>query len=183
MTLTILCFHGCGQDPKTFSSLLGSLQKNLKKHNWSFRKGFYHKREGGWGWYKYRDCDESIEIDPSDYYGIIREIGESIEEPENTVLIGFSEGAQFALDLAQRFTNIRGVVAISPSYAIGIPKMTLISPVVLITSPNDDKVMKKYADKWKKHIKGEVTEIKHFKGHKVYLPLETRQIIKMKLRL
>ena len=34
-----------------------------------------------------------------------------------------------------------------------------------------------------KHIKGEVTEIKHFKGHKVYLPLETRQIIKMKLRL
>jgi surfactin synthase thioesterase subunit len=125
----------------------------------------------------------NTEIDPSDYYGIIREIGESIEEPENTVLIGFSEGAQFALDLAQRFTNIRGVVAISPSYAIGIPKMTLISPVVLITSPNDDKVMKKYADKWKKHIKGEVTEIKHFKGHKVYLPLETRQIIKMKLRL
>ena len=70
----------------------------------------------------------NTEIDPSDYYGIIREIGESIEEPENTVLIGFSEVAQFALDLAQRFTNIRGVVAISPSYAIGIPKNDIDFP-------------------------------------------------------
>ena len=188
--LNIYCFHGCGQTPNLFKSLLKSLEKNNKQHNWVYLKGFYPKDEGGWGWYKYKDtnlrkCDEKMEIDNSDhdYYSNMESIEKIIKYPQDTVLIGFSEGGQFALDLSQRFTNIRGVVAISPSYAIGIPKYVITFPVVLITSINDDRVMKKYLDKWKKHMKDNVTEINHFKGHKLYVPLETRNIIKDKMKL
>lgn len=186
----IICFHGYGQNPELFRSLLRSLQKGLRHHEWVYLRGFYHKQEGGWGWYKYKDndndskvWDENKEIDEKNRYSDMEKIGETIENPEETVLIGFSEGGQFALDLAQRFVSIRGIVAISPAYSNGLKKWQLTSPVVLITSVNDDRVAKRYSNKWKKCMKGEVTELNHFKGHKVYIPLKMREIIKAKMRL
>ena len=168
--VNIYCFHGCGQNTDIFKSLLSSLQKKLKNHNWVYICGKYYKDDGGWGWYK--ECKESRKKD-------VIELSTVIKDPENSILIGFSEGGQMVLDLAQYIINIKGVVSISPSYAENICIM-INCPVILITSQNDDKVKKKYSDKWKKYIKN-VIDINHKKGHKVYLPLETRKIITQKL--
>jgi len=181
----IYCFHGCGQEPVIFQSLTKSLQKNLKEYEWVYLKGNYPKNEGGWGWYKYKDnnskvWDDNMEIDQTNRKRDLVTISNMINEksdPENSVLIGFSEGGQFVLDLAQIIPNIRGVVAMSPAYQKGLNSARIMCPVILITSSNDSRVMKRYSDKWKKIIEN-ITEIDHTKGHKVYLPLETRQIIR-----
>ena len=171
--IKVFCFHGCGQDKTLFKSLLKSLENNNKNHKWVYLQGIY-KEEEGWGWYKYIDMDIDQDCRKRDISNIIDMIGENQSE---TVLLGFSEGGQFALDLAQHLPNIRGVVAISPSYDKCIGKEIIKFPVVLITSNNDAKVMKTYSNKWKKYITNYI-EVTHSKGHKVYLPLETRDIIK-----
>ena len=43
----IYCFHGCGQNTEIFKSLMSSLQKNLKTHNWVYLRGKFYK-DGGW---------------------------------------------------------------------------------------------------------------------------------------
>lgn len=188
MALTILCFHGCGQNADLFKSLLKSLKKNNKKHNWIFPQGKYAKAEGGWGWYEYGGTDSKVWTDDMDInqetrMTDIQDMIEYIGDKENhTVLIGFSEGGQFVLDLAQQLPNIHGVVAISPAYQKELGTALITCPTVLITSGNDDRVMKKYSMKWKKYMT-DYEEVTHVKGHKVYLPLDTRDIIKTKLKL
>lgn len=174
--LNIYCFHGCGQNSELFKSLVNSLHNNNKQHNWFYPQGKHYKREGGWGWYKYNDVDIDQKIRSRDIKDMIKKIDSS------TVLLGFSEGGQFVLDIAQQCPNIHGVIAISPSYQKGLGTSIITRPVVLITSRNDAKIMKKYSDKWKTFITDYV-EIHHTKGHKVYLPLTTRQIIKSKIVL
>ena len=170
----IVCFHGCGQTPNLFKSLLKSLIK--KDHEWVFPKGPYHNKDGGWGWYiRNYDEDEGEES---------IKITSDIQKYNDSVLIGFSEGAEYALELSQHLQNICGVVAISPSYNKNIQKIKIKCPVVLISSINEDKVCKKYIKKWKKIIDGDsLTEINHFKGHKVYLPEKIRKIINEKMGL
>lgn len=172
--VNIYCFHGCGQNSQVFKSLLSSLEKNLPKCNWFYPHGKYYKNDNGWGWYKYDDevtiKHEVKKLDLLEYTNLIK-------SPNNTILIGFSEGGQFALDLAQYIPNIKGIVAISPSYTFELSRCNIECPVVLITSQYEDKIMKRYAEKWKKYIKN-VIEINHNKGHKVYLPRDTRDIIK-----
>jgi predicted esterase len=169
--VNIYCFHGCGQNTEIFKSLLSSLQKNLNSHNWVYLRGKYSKNNNGWGWYSYNDDYEECRIQD------LINLRKLIENPENSILLGFSEGAQIALDLAQYITNIKGVIAMSPSYKNDFSNIVIKCPVVLITSKNDSKISKKYSDKWKKHIKN-VIEINHMKSHKVYLPLKTRNIVR-----
>ena len=177
--INVLCFHGCGQDPNLFKSLLQSLENNNKQHKWMYLHGIYTKEEGGSGWYKYTDLGMDQLFRKRDISKIIDMIGENQSE---TVLLGFSEGGQFVLDLAQHLPNIRGVVAISPSHDKGLGKEIIKCPVVLVTSNNDAKVMKTYCNKWKKYMTNFV-EVSHLKGHKVYLPVETRYIIKRNMVL
>lgn len=86
------------------------------------------------------------------------------------------------MDLAQQLSNIKGIVAISPSYQEGFSTKMITCPVVLVIANNDRKEMKKYLSKWKRYIMN-LTEINHAKGHKVYLPLETMDLIKIKMEL
>lgn len=165
--VNIYCFHGCGQNVEIFKSLLSSLEKNLKAHNWVYLRGKYYKKRGGWGWYTPMGSEMDWERD-------IKLVVDLINEPENSILIGFSEGGQMALDLVQYIPDIKGVVAMSPSYNSGVK---IRCPVVLVSSRNEDKIMKKYACKWKKCIEN-VVEINHNKGHKVCLSLDTRNIIR-----
>lgn len=180
--IKVICFHGCGQEANLFKSLLKSLESNNKQHNWIYLQGKYAKEGGGWGWYKYDEIDY-LDIDQccrkNDITKIIEMIGEN---QSDTVLLGFSEGGQFALDIAQHLPNIRGVIALSPSHDKCIGKEIINCPVVLVTSNNDAKVMKTYSNKWKKHMTNCV-EVSHVKGHKVYLPLEIRDIIKKHMEL
>jgi len=168
----IICFHGCGQNPQKFKSLLKSLVKEYKDNEkWIFPKGPYYKKDGGWGWYN-RDYDrEESEDNPIQDLDEYKNIGKCI-------LLGFSEGAEFALELSQYLRDIQGVVAISPSYSNTIKNIEITCPVIMITSINDDKIFKKYTKKWRKLINSEnLTDIIHFKGHKVYLPKQTRDVI------
>lgn len=167
----IYCFHGCGQDIDIFKSLLSSLQKNLKEHTWIFLKGNYSKDEGGWGWYNYNE--NSIFS--------VQKLINIIKNPSESVLIGFSEGAQMVLDISQYIPELKGVVALSPSYG-DKPIQMIKCHVILITSNNDDKIMKKYKKQWKKYIDF-CTSFEHNKGHKIYLPLEYRQAIKKYFKL
>lgn len=123
-----------------------------------------------------------MDIDQKTRLEDLSEIINYIDDMEsNPVLIGFSEGGQMFLDLAQKLANIHGVVAISPAYQKGLGTALITCPVVLITSSNDDRVMKKYSEKWKKYMT-DYKEVSHRKGHKVYLPLETGDIIKIKMK-
>lgn len=176
--VNILCFHGCGQDSQIFSSLLKNLQKTLKSHKWEYIEGKFPKKVSGFGWYKYRDIDQT-DIISSCYSDII----DYIINPSDTILIGFSEGGQFVLDIAQTLPNIRGVVAMSPSYNVSIPKTHIHCPVIFIYSNIEDKYIKKSVHTWKKQIIGHITEITHNKGHKIYLPEDTRNTIKNVLKL
>lgn len=172
---TILVFHGCGQDPTIFKSLLKSLHKNIK-HEWIFLKGPHNKKEGGYGWYKYKNDDSEIDWNARQQF--IDEISEQYSDRERTLLVGFSEGAQMALDLSRSMPNCIGVVALSPSYEAGLHNFGNVDlPVVMVTSSQDSTIAIKYSQKWKKYINGDIIEISHNKGHKVYLPEETRQII------
>jgi predicted esterase len=178
--IKIFCFHGCGQNVDLFKSLVKSLETNNKQHSWVYLQGKYSKEEGGWGWYKYDDDLDIIQsCRKSDIRKIIKMIGENHGE---IVLLGFSEGGQFALDVAQHLPNIRGVVAISPSHDKGICTEMIKCPVVLVTSNNDAKVMKMYFNKWKKYMT-DCVEVSHLKGHRVCLPVETRELIKSKMGL
>lgn len=176
--IDIICFHGCGQDSQIFSSLLKNLQNNCKNHNWIYVNGSFAKKGGGYGWYKYKDNNQN-EIINSCYSDICNKI----VNPENTILIGFSEGGQFVLDIAQLFPDIKGVLSISPSYSNNLPKTKIYCPVVFVYSTIEDKYIKKSVSKWKKLTVGTVKEIQHNKGHKIYIPLETRTIIKNTLNI
>jgi len=169
-----ICFHGKGQSPDIFKSLLKSLENNMKDYIFIYQKC------------KYQDCFQSLAENRflnrnySWYNENLEDKLKDIQEFEdkldsNTILIGFSEGSCFALELAQ-FHRVKGVIAISPCYPENSHKTVIIDPVILITSINDCKLSKKYAKKWKKKIPN-LTEISHNKGHKVYLPIETRNII------
>ena len=136
--IDILCFHGCGQEKYIFSSLLKNLQNNLKLCNWKFLEGKFSKKDGGFGWYKYKDTDHT-EIVSSCYFDILKHI----KIPSNTILLGFSEGGQFVLDIAQTLPNIKGVIALSPSYSVSIPKTNINCPVIFIYSNIEDKYIKK----------------------------------------
>ena len=170
--MDIICFHGCGQDVKIFRNLLKSLQATLKSHSWVYLRGKYYKKGGGWGWIG----------DINDRMSDIVELSYKICNPKNTILVGFSEGGEIALELAKYIPDIRGVVSMSPSYTMDISKSIIMCPVVLITSTNDEKYMRRCADKWRKKII-DIIDISHTKGHRVYLPSETRQIIKKKLSI
>lgn len=174
----ILCFHGRGQNTEIFKKLLTSLQKSVKNSEWIYIKGFYLLKTGGMGWYKYIDDNEDLSVINDEESQInIKNIQNLIETPSSTVLIGFSEGAQFVLDLSKRYDNIRGVVALSPSYSGGLLEKNIVNRVVIVTSVYDTKLSKKYLEKWKKRIKN-FSHLIHTKGHKVYLPLTIRtQII------
>lgn len=168
-SVKIVCFHGRGQDPIIFKSLLKSLQNNLKTCEWFYITGKY-SIDDGYGWY-------SSKKDEKDR---IKDIEELKDIVSNNILLGFSEGACFALDLAQ-FYPVKGVIALSPSYLSNICSGVMTeNPIILITSINDLKISKQYAKKWRKYIKEKehnLVEISHTKGHKIYLPKETRDII------
>ena len=180
--INIYCFHGCGQNPTIFKSLLKSLQKNLKESDgfvWNYMKGNYFKKHEGFGWYDYNSTDI---INQDNRHRDLTNIIDKIQNPEYCIFIGFSEGGQFALDLAQYIPTLRGVVSISPAYKHDIKTNIISCPVILITSINDDKISKRYFNKWKKVIVN-MREITHTKGHKVYLPQKTRQIIRDVFRI
>lgn len=177
--VNIICFHGCGQNIDIFKSLIKPLHKNNIDHNWVFLQGKY-LTDNGWGWYKYIENDmidcNSRNIDIESIINIIKKNGNDL------VLLGFSEGGQMALETSQIITKkysdiiIKGVIAISPSYNMGL-RVQIDMPVILITSVVESKNIKNSVIKWRKYIKN-VVIISHNKGHKIYLPLSTRDIIK-----
>jgi predicted esterase len=182
--ITVLCFHGCNQNKTLFQSLMKSLQKNLKQHDWCFIQGFY-KIEEGFGWYTYSNqkkkskvWKDGLQIDIKKSEKDKQKIIDQYKNKKKIVLIGFSEGGQFALDLSRYMPNVVGVVALSPSYQVTVGNDEVICPVVLVTSSKDCRVARKYSEKWKKLITGELKEWSHPKGHKVYLPKEIRDLIK-----
>jgi predicted esterase len=170
-----VCFHGRGQTADMFKSLTKSLSRTtmtLGDNIWVYMQGKYpvvNDNDNGWAWYDDNKTRENDLIDVSNI----------ISKYKLIVLMGFSEGAQFALELAYICQNIKGVVAISPSFdSKFISKNKICVPVILITSHREDKISKKYAEKWKKCIDSAcLTQIDHDKGHKVYLPANTRNVI------
>ena len=109
------------------------------------------------GWYSYKDYsskiwDNDLEIDQEYRESDLLEYAELITDPENSTLIGLSEGAQMALDLSKYIPKIKGIVALSPAYTTGLGTNKFTCPVVLIASQTDDRVMRCYSDKWKKRI-------------------------------
>ena len=172
--MILICFHGCGQNPTLFKSLLKPIKKQFSKDSkWLFPKGEWFKGHNKWGWYD-RDYDENITEKGISLDDIIKykSIGDCI-------LIGFSEGGEFALELAQNLDNVKGVIAMSPSYNKTVEKLKINCPVVIISSINENKIVKKYIVKWKKHIlHSNLHEINHYKGHKVYIPPNIQNFIK-----
>jgi len=49
--MSIICFHGCGQNPTLFKSLLKPIKKQFSKdYKWLFPKGEWFKGHNKWGW-------------------------------------------------------------------------------------------------------------------------------------
>ena len=172
--MIIICFHGCGQNPTLFMSLLKPMKKKFQSDfKWVFPKGEYYKGHNKWGWYD-RDYDEDV-IDK----GISPNNITKYKNIEHCILIGFSEGGEFALELAQHLDNVKGVIAMSPSYNKTVKKININCPVILISSINEHKISKKYILQWKRLILDtNLQQINHYKGHKVYIPPNIQDFIK-----
>jgi len=100
------------------------------------------------------------------------------------ILLGFSQGAMFACDLAYRYKDdpdcpFIGVVAIAPPYFSSWRVSDLVPcqvPLVLVTSPQDKNVSAKESQKWWAHF----TTTHHYesqKGHKTHFPAELRNLV------
>lgn len=171
--MIVICFHGCGQNPDLFMSLLKPMKKKLPSNfKWVFPKGNYFKGNNKWGWYD-RDYDEDI-LEK----GISDDDITKYKNTEDCILIGFSEGGEFALELSQYINNVKAVIAMSPSYNKTVKKININCPIILISSINEHKTVKKYILKWKKLILNtNLQEINHYKGHKVYVPPNIQELL------
>lgn len=172
---TFYSLHGCGQNADTFKSLLKPLINKTKNDKWIHLQGKYPEGNG-WAWFSY---NKYFELEEDKKQDDIEQIIDKIKDnAENTILIGFSEGARFALEIAQHIT-LKQIIAISPSYE-KTEGESINTPTVLIYSRNESKIIKRSCKKWLKYLNN-VIEIFHDKGHKVYLPSETIKIILNKL--
>jgi predicted esterase len=167
-----------------FAKLLQNTRRIFeKKYNCTFEfiTGHYKLKEKGFAWYKgdgdgrYRDNEEVM----ADYFF-------HIQNKKNVLLVGFSEGAMYAIDLALRYrltdkNPIIGVVSIAPPFSRDMlpPDMKRSShicdiPIVMVGSYADEHVAFYKSQKWLPYF---TTSFLHTneKGHKVHIPLEVRR--------
>jgi len=162
---TFICFHGCGQLLPAFRLILNTLQTHLKKRHqceFHFIQGNYKLPDKGYAWY---DNDN-----PTDHLKNIQATFFDLQNKENVILLGFSEGGRYALELAllnQTEPNnpIKAVIALAPSY---VPSRTSACtlPVLLVVSPQDEMVTRKESLKWARHF-SQLTVCETNKGHKI----------------
>lgn len=169
-TILVYTFHGRGQTKDVISSLLSPLTKKLgsripcEVHS---RDGFYPvapdnraakgRSRGGFTWYKYTDPDQmprhelvTSGTDADHMREFIASVRIASEKLNNApvLLVGFSEGASFALDMAMHMDDgndecpVVGVIAISPAAPhASTPLTTVVSDSidVMITTDKKDK--------------------------------------------
>ena len=165
MKFNFYCFHGCGQTPEVFKQLLKNLEKNaITKHkldcDFHYVKGNFKLKEKGYSWYKEpnKRGGGGYRVDLKTRENKLSKTFSEIKTKTNVMLLGFSEGAMYALDLAMKYSvhkesPIIGVVAIAPPFSPdAIAKYKCHLPGVLIVSDNDFNVSKKESEKWEKHF-------------------------------
>jgi len=106
-----------------------------------------------------------------------------IKDLENVILLGFSEGAMYALDIALKYSadkKIVGVISIAPPYSTNVvSKSNCDLSSILIVSKYDQNVLMKESLKWKRHFNNMIVHETN-KGHKVHYPAVIKdEIIKM----
>lgn len=182
----IFCFHGCGQTPQVFKQLLKNLETKItKKYDCTFHyfQGNYKLPDKGFAWYKDKSTKYGYFINKFERKKDIASTNKKIEEHTNVILLGFSEGAMYAMDLALNFgdkSNIIGIVGLAPPYSIdvlnkkGDNKSEL--PGVMIVSSQDKNVKKKESEKWERHFSN-LKKHETDKGHKVHLSAAVRDDI------
>lgn len=180
------CFHGCGQTPFVFQQLLKNLEKNAKtKHKFDcefyYVQGNFKLKENGYSWYK----ESNGKIDLQEREINLSKTFSLIKNSTNVILVGFSEGALYILDLTLKYfknkvSPIIGLLSIAPPYSIYNKINDICNiPGILIVSDKDENVPKKESEKWMKHFTN-LIKYTNNKGHKIYLPLNIRDEI-MKL--
>jgi len=190
-----VCFHGCGQTDiifrqllKNFEPRMNKLHKNnsneLIKHTCTFEyiRGNHALKEGGFSWYRDESKKGVYKINKQEREKRLLNTFSSLKNKENVILIGFSEGAMYVLDLAMKYYNdknnsIIGVVALSPPYSIDVLSNDICeTPCIIVTSEKDKNVSMKESMKWIKHYTNNIIH-RNDKGHKVHLPLNIRDDI------
>lgn len=208
--VNVVCFHGRGQTIDSFSRVLKSFEKKAKarKLPWSFRyrQGFYPVPEGGYGWYDDHDTGTGDGADErrllwsttanhhhhhSRHHQVMKErcyrelirISNSSDIGTPILLVGFSEGASFVLDLVHSYQGdpdcpFIGAVVISPPSLRHFPNDQVIDPctsipIALICSLRDRQVSARQSLKWCKWFP-EAEVISSDLGHKI--PFQRSQI-------
>lgn len=193
-TVHVYCFHGRGQTMDQCEYALSSFTQKIKEsaqRKWFFhyRQGFYRSMSGGFTWYPSTDTPPN-----DDFFQSRIKLLKSMEKRgcgtrDTVVLLGFGEGAAFALDLAYCFRNdyrpgwLCGVVAVAPPLLPHVPlskKFTRENPAelcniptCLITSPRDKTVPMEKSLRWRALYTNTKTWI-HDLGH--YMPLHLTDI-------
>jgi predicted esterase len=190
----VYCFHGRGQTMDQCEHALSSFSQNVKesaRRKWFFhyRQGFYRSRSGGFAWYPSTDTAPTDDFFQNRLH-LMKCMERNVRGNRDTVvLLGFGEGAAFALDLAYRFKDeyrpgwLCGVVAIAPPLLPHVPLSKNITPenpeescnipTCLITSRRDRTVAMEKSLRWRKLFSNTKTW-QHDLGH--YLPLHLPEI-------
>lgn len=180
--LTVWCFHGCGQNPVVFQRLTSALRQRAPPE-WTFEypQGFYPLKSSGHSWYTNTDS-KSVYREPRSHPHMKKLYARMVTSERRVLLLGFSEGAMLACDLALRFSKERtsplvGVVALAPSF-FNKWQSDIVSPLtlLLVTSPSDMNVRPKESQKWWNYF-STTQHFETYKGHKVHFPSALRKLI------
>lgn len=186
--INFICFHGCGQTNVVFKQLLKNLESKIKKKydaDFHYIQGNFKLKDKGYSWYKENTKNGEYRVNLQERE---KQLGLSyfnLQNKTNVILIGFSEGGMYVLDMAMKFCNnennpIIGVISIAPPYSTDIKYDYQCNiPGMIIVSPQDKNIYVKNSIKWLKHFTNLTKEITD-KGHKVHFPLFIRDRI-MKL--
>lgn len=184
--------HGHGQHPVLFRSLTKSLVKKFKEHAVFFPPGFhmpmktYAPQPEGRAWYKYPSGggrkvvgDRVIHSD-RDYDKFA---STHLSPDGQTVLVGFSEGGRFAINVASRYPDrVAGLVLM----CFPLPEEdrtdierrgALCMPVTFVTSTHDNIVNQSDCEAARRLFQSETRVLVHEKGHKVFLGARVRDPI------
>jgi len=196
--LTILAFHGFGQNADTIERFVKPLARKAKipykcfngshllppkpeqketDHSYSnyMYSNVQHTEIMSDDWAsKHPEPEWKLEIELQDYMNEVMQKGKG-----NVVLFGFSEGGMLAAQIAHSFPErVKLVIIASSPFPPNVWEGKSDVPALIISSPQDQVVKDTETRTWSSMF-STVEYLEHDKGHKIHLPAMVKNKIKL----